>query len=628
MLSIETHKKLADLFLQISQLERSVEENRILLSSHKDFDPYSTFLSIDRLNIGYLSSTEIILFLDKHSIFISQDEAHQLINQYDSNQDNLLSLTEYFSLVLPSTNPFLKSSALSHHGYFSTEIESLLIQLLQSEAQYHRYINNTIKALILQNDFTLSKCFKAIDQNNINYIKKSDLKSYLHKQNHTIIDDDINAIFRRLDNDSDGVINYQEFIEFISPNKRSLEYYKKSLNDIQANCNEKLNREDRFLDKGKNSSPLRKSIGKNSEDGISLLGKSLTCGSYLKGQDESCESLDCSGGLKNLEGLLRRSSPLRGSPLRFSKGFEFSPRSDFTGPLKSVRSFESGWKSGRNGNRSLKSYGNRENSLRKSSPLKKPMTEFKSFSSYNSLESSSYSRFSMSSSSFEEKELVNCFKEEIKIAREVEKKKNELALKPDFNLFDAYKMFDFRDLGTVKLEDFENAFQYLAFTTQKDAVFLLIKRYCTIKSNNGLTYEDFSHIFSPKQEEFIRILKNRISAGLGGFERLRVFTKDTLDMFLNTLKLILEAEILAEKVRQRLSNMQGFSMHQAFITVDKDRDGFITIDEFQTMLHSHGVFATSKDLQGLLDKYDKNRDGKVSYSEFVEEVTPKSTKKI
>ena len=68
-------------------------------------------------------------------------------------------------------------------------------------------------------------------------------------------------------------------------------------------------------------------------------------------------------------------------------------------------------------------------------------------------------------------------------------------------------------------------------------------------------------------------------------------------------------------------------MHEAFQAVDKDRNGYITFGEFQSLLELHGIFATIKDVESLMDRYDKDKDGRVSYSEFLDEVTPKSPSK-
>ena len=187
-------------------------------------------------------------------------------------------------------------------------------------------------------------------------------------------------------------------------------------------------------------------------------------------------------------------------------------------------------------------------------------------------------------------------------------------------------MFDQHDFGTISISNIEETLSFFSCHATRDELYLLVKHYSHLQDNR-LRFADFSEIFAPKQEEYSRILRTRSSANLIGPDRLKVFTRETLNSFLSVFRLILDAEAVAERVRQRLSRMPDFSMFQAFNAVDKDRNGFITIDEFQSILHNHRIFASSKDLQSLMEKYDKNKDGRVSYSEFIEEVTPKSPRK-
>ena len=268
--------------------------------------------------------------------------------------------------------------------------------------------------------------------------------------------------------------------------------------------------------------------------------------------------------------------------------------------------------------------------LRKSSPLRRSspsraLSPSRSLAESQNL-SKSFSR-TVGGSSIEENELVSWFQDEIRLNREIERKKNDLSLRHDFNLIDAFRVFDKHDLGYVALTDFEDTFRSLGFYASPDEIYLLIKHFSHLQ-NSRLSFADFSELLSPRQEEYARILRNRNPVNASYESRLRVFSRETVDQFLATLRQIFDSENLAERVRQRLSKMPEFSLHSAFVAVDKDRNGFITLDEFQNVLQSHGVFATSKDLQGLLDKYDKNRDGRVTYSEFVDEVTPKSPRRF
>lgn len=49
----------------------------------------------------------------------------------------------------------------------------------------------------------------------------------------------------------------------------------------------------------------------------------------------------------------------------------------------------------------------------------------------------------------------------------------------------------------------------------------------------------------------------------------------------------------------------------------------MTKDEFNKFLEEHEFFATNKELDLLFERYDKDKDGKVSYGEFISEISPK-----
>jgi Ca2+-binding EF-hand superfamily protein len=41
------------------------------------------------------------------------------------------------------------------------------------------------------------------------------------------------------------------------------------------------------------------------------------------------------------------------------------------------------------------------------------------------------------------------------------------------------------------------------------------------------------------------------------------------------------------------------------------------------MLANHGFFATERELISILNKFDKDRDQRISFSEFIDELSPK-----
>ena len=224
-----------------------------------------------------------------------------------------------------------------------------------------------------------------------------------------------------------------------------------------------------------------------------------------------------------------------------------------------------------------------------------------------------------------EKEIIECFKEEISISCELEDLKTELSLKPDFNLIDAFRMFDIMDRGAVDLSSIEDFLNEFPLKIDRDQIYLLIRHY-SHQQDNFLRFSDFSEIFTPSQEEYARLLKNRNAFNFSHIQRRRVFSSDTLALFLDLLKGIVNSEIESERHRQRISRISNFRVQEVFVAIDKDGDGFITVDEFRKVLDENQISPNTKDLKNLMQKYDKNKDGRVSLTEFIQEITPKSSR--
>ena len=594
-------------------------------------------------------------------------------------------------MTLPSTSPSLKNAALSRRGIFTSEIEYLLVRLLSAEVQYHRTLELAKTNIMVRRDFSVSEGFRCIDIRNLSYIDRLSLMNFL-RRHRTVSDEDVDAIFRRVDNDGDELIIYQEFVDCIMPSQNlSSRSYRASSPPALYSQTQRSGYESNDFSRTafRNSSPLRlKSPNRNTLSASSLRFGKTSDISQLPANTSSplrystLRNPIYSSSMRSVQdNQPRHSSPLRNSLYKNQSPRGNSPRnsSPLRNPAATSRNFslrdslyknpspqrtaeiENASKSFSKSfsNTNLQSRSNIQGSLRKSSPLRRSsperpnLTESRGFNAsrtgefnssrpgeFNSsrtggFKSSKNGEFNTSRSlrlpdplttPIEEKELVTWFQDEIKISREIERKKNELALKHDFNLIDAFRMFDKNDLGMITINDLEITLGFFAFYAPSDELYLLLKHFSHFQ-NSRLHFSDFSEMFSSSQEEYARILRNRPSINAEGADRLMVFTRETQSLFFDTFRLLLNAESLAERVRQRLSRLPQFNIHQAFVAVDKDRNGFITIDEFQSILHSHGIFATSKDLQTLMQKYDKNKDGRVSYSEFVEEVTPKSPRR-
>jgi hypothetical protein len=109
-----------------------------------------------------------------------------------------------------------------------------------------------------------------------------------------------------------------------------------------------------------------------------------------------------------------------------------------------------------------------------------------------------------------------------------------------------------------------------------------------------------------------------------GYPKGEYFLRDTRELYLRAFKTHFTNEANAEYLRKRLMRRPGFNASDAFTACDVDKNGYITREEFRKMLKDYGFYAIDSELTWLLDRYDRNQDGKISYSEFLDEILPKS----
>lgn len=104
--------------------------------------------------------------------------------------------------------------------------------------------------------------------------------------------------------------------------------------------------------------------------------------------------------------------------------------------------------------------------------------------------------------------LVDYLIELIDIGRQFESVKMDLACCQDFNLMDAFSVFDELGKGYVGLEEFTNKLRSLDLTVQPNIaeVQLVYRRYN--KSGDGLLkYSEFMHALSPMSETYANALR-------------------------------------------------------------------------------------------------------------------------
>ena len=73
-----------------------------------------------------------------------------------------------------------------------------------------------------------------------------------------------------------------------------------------------------------------------------------------------------------------------------------------------------------------------------------------------------------------------------------------------------------------------------------------------------------------------------------------------------------EIEIIKDKLNRR----PMFSIDAAFRSCSQSFNGFITFSELKSIMTGYGIHHSAEDLQLLINRFDRDKDGKVSDDEF------------
>jgi hypothetical protein len=102
------------------------------------------------------------------------------------------------------------------------------------------------------------------------------------------------------------------------------------------------------------------------------------------------------------------------------------------------------------------------------------------------------------------------------------------------------------------------------------------------------------------------------------------FSAATTELLASVIGLQIECEVEAEELRKMVHRRLDSNLYSVFLDLDDDKDGFLASSDLKAALMSQEIHASGKELRSLVRRYDSDKDGQVSYIEFIKEVTPKS----
>jgi Ca2+-binding EF-hand superfamily protein len=183
-------------------------------------------------------------------------------------------------------------------------------------------------------------------------------------------------------------------------------------------------------------------------------------------------------------------------------------------------------------------------------------------------------------------------------------------------VFDAFRIFDVDARGWISLTDLKIGLNDIGIFPSIEELELFVKRY---DKNNDLRlrFSEFSDAFTPVDAYYASLLNRRTSNDTRGrlYQRDDCFLGQTKLEHKNVWRTHFKIESFSESLRQRLYKRPGFDVYEAFTSCDLNEDGIVSKDELRRLIESRGFYVSDKEVSTLVEKIDKDKDGRISLHE-------------
>lgn len=154
-----------------------------------------------------------------------------------------------------------------------------------------------------------------------------------------------------------------------------------------------------------------------------------------------------------------------------------------------------------------------------------------------------------------ERQMVEVFRQQLELERMLEKAKVDLTLRTDFNLIDAFRVFDTQGKGWISATELKEALTIFNIFAQPDDIQFFIKRYDK-DEDNRIRYSEFCDAFLPIDSFHASLLAKKAPLHMYHvtLSQEKVFYPETRDLFIVAWKTHLRNEGEAEKIRYQVQS--------------------------------------------------------------------------
>jgi len=200
---------------------------------------------------------------------------------------------------------------------------------------------------------------------------------------------------------------------------------------------------------------------------------------------------------------------------------------------------------------------------------------------------------------------------QLEVEKELEALRKNLSLCKDLTVEKLWKLITPNGKQTIILDDLIKALKKLKIANDEEAVFLLFSRFDG-DMDGKWTQEDVKRILFPMEEDYKEIILNKITK-----DPDNKIKKNTLKSLKELLKTCMQEELNNEQAKRLIGDINE---REVFNEFDKTNKDFFTAEDVKETLSKEEIEVSKKDAELLLNRYDKDKDGKVIFSDFIREI--------
>ena len=550
-------EKIRKMFKELIALDKKIDDFRAKLFFSKDFTINGMFTEIDKESKQYINLKDLKTFLNENKINFKEEMIRRVIHCYDKTNSFCINYENFTKMITP------RYSKQSDKEENNENINKLFAKVIESEVNLFEQFSNIAKDIKNTKEFTTYESFIGIT--NEKYITKENLLQLLNEDETSI-----QWVIYRFDNDNDGKISYEEFQDMFFPFQEHLPKEDLSHQDAEIITKYYSNDIVRCVDTIEAVSPPENFDINKAKEEID--------------DDEDVEEEE-----EEIEQEPKKQITI--NTLTISNEPEVKEE------VKQIQT-----------------------------PLISSTYQILSKCSYDNSKTNSLCRDSKESMiSLKRTEytitlnLIDYITNLISLETNTETLKESLALQNDISFPDLFFFFDISKTNTITISDMISLCKSFAFFPSIDEIRLIFKRFSS-QYIDELSFEDFANMLAPLKSEYRKLIsKKNISD-----EYVADFSFESKQIIAELVKhMVFEEKFLTEN-RKKINTRRDFSCIDAWgilsrYSSDENKE-MITDIEMKTFLESNGFYITNFELCLLVNKFDHDNDGVITYYDFAKEI--------